>query len=733
MSNPVIETLSPRRRLDLSDAWIFRRARVRRRWLCGTDVSGGETVSLPHCWNRTDTFQTGVIYYRGYGAYRRTFVCPEQMRNGQTWLCSEGFFGISEFWVNGHRIGRASGQYLGVRLPVGRYLRPGTENHIGCRLTNRCGRRELPGIRDPDFLLYGGLAGRVWLERTEDCHLDDRDLHIVAVGGTSPRVEARAKIVNSGPTNKTVSVLWTLATTDGSVLAAQKSRPQVVSAGFDVTVDSKFSAEAVHPWSVTTPHLYQMQATLLLDDQPADCATRKIGFRTAEFRPREGFFLNGERLPLIGCNRHESMPGCGNALSVEQHRTDAAAIREIGMNFVRLSHYPQSPAFLDACDELGILVYAELASWKSVRGGSWLQKALRQFDGMIRRDRHHPSVILWGMGNEGRHRGAFIKLRSLAKKLDATRPVIYAENHLYRARRKKTVGLPDVWGCNYELNSLEEGRDASRLSCVVVSECSNAPHARRGDLEAERQQIDQLAADLTRIEPVPFTAGFAIWCLSDYATLRKARYLRHCGVVDAWREPKLTAFWLRARYSREPFIKLAADWQPESGAIGDPRRVDLFMNVGETEIRINNRPIQIVYGRGHHVLQLPFEPGRLEATGLNAGNTGDTIESFGPATRLKLSALDGVPAVLRLEVLDSAGRLVRNWHGDADLRVRGGARAFPYSTGKILVAAGTARIPVFVEATSCASEWQVSAGGLAPATLSVSDPEETSAYASAEH
>ncbi len=721
MCNPETNNSAATTQLDLSDSWVFHRGRISRRRLCGADAPAGETVSLPHSWNMTDTFQPGVQYYRGTGAYHRSFACPPEFSSGRIWLCSEGFYGTGKVWINGRPAGNVNGQFLGFRLPVDALLRYGEENSIACRLTNRCGNRELPGIRHPDFLLHGGLAGRVWLEKTGDCYLDDRHLQVHPVAGAAPYVNATVCVVNSGKAAVKAAVAWSLKTPAGSLLAAEESVATTVAGDSRETFSIKLPAPDVQLWSDKSPQLYCFEVVLLVDDRPAGNVKRRIGFRTAEFRPGEGFFLNGERLLLAGCNRHESMPGCGNALSVAQHRADAAAIRQMGLNFVRLSHYPQSPAFLDACDEMGILVYAELASWKSVRGGSWLRKAQQQFAGMLRRDRHHPAVILWGMGNEGRHRKAFTVLASLAKQLDPSRPVIYAENHLYRARRKKTVGLPDVWGCNYELDSLEEGCRAAKLRCVIVSECSNAPYARRGDLDAERRQIDQLAADLPRIEAVPFTAGFAIWCFSDYATLRKARFLRYSGVVDAWREPKLAAFWLRARYSREPFIKLAADWQPENTASAALRRVDLFMTVSAAEIRINNRTVKVVEGRGHHLLQLPFEAGRLEAVEVNGAGLRDVIETSGPAARLQLSVFDEPGTVLRLEVLDSNGNLVRNWDGQVNLDVSGAARAFPYRAGKVLVAGGTARIPVAAGGAARKSELRVSAEGLASAEIGMHD------------
>lgn len=711
-----------RERLELSSSWEFSLGRWRRLGLRCPGDSDGDVVSLPHSWNMTDTFQHGVNYYQGSGTYRRTFVCPSAFRNRQVWLCSEGFYGVGNVWLNSRLAGRVNGQFLGFRLPVGHLLHYGEDNHIACRLTNRCGHRELPGIRYPDFLLHGGLSGRVWLETTPTCYLDEQSLLVNAAADASPCVDVGVCLVNEAPQPVHANVVFSLCAPDGSSMADPLSVAHEIAPGERVQVEGAVKAPDVKLWSDESPQLYHLKVTLEVDHAAADSLQRTIGFRTAEFRENEGFFLNGKRLMLRGCNRHETMPGCGRALSEEQHRADAAAIRDMGLNFVRLSHYPQSPGFLNACDEMGLLVYAELASWKSVRGGSWLRKAKQQFADMIQRDRHHPSVILWGMGNEGRHRKAFCALRSLAKQLDPTRPVTYAENHLYRARRKKTIGIPDVWGCNYELDALAEGRDASRLRNVVVSECSNWPDARRGDLTAERQQVDQLASDLSRIETIPYVAGFALWCFADYATLRKSRYLRYSGVVDAWREPKLAAFWLRARYSSVPFVKLATDWQPSEAGSAHLRRVDLFMNVARADVRVNDRTVETRVGKGHHVLELPFEPGCVSAVACDVEGVSDVIASYGCATRLALFWQPDVPATLRIEVHDENGCLVRNWDGQVALETRGGAEAFPYCEGKVLVAGGCARLPVAVNPSQDSFEWHVSADNLQPCTLTISDP-----------
>ncbi len=530
--------------ISLDDAWEFVRGHQSRRWL--REAATQADTTLPHCWNEHDEFQEEVAYYRGPGSYRRTFRLDTAGNVGKAgWVLeSDGFYGTGDVWLNGQRLGRVDGRYLGFRLDATAALRNGAENVIGIRLTNRCGRNVLPGIDMPDFLLYGGLSGHLRLVREPIRRLNPQALAIRTADIDDGGAQVTITWALEGAAQTGDSIEWHLIAPDGNeAVPAQTAAVANRAQGMSV-----FTVKNPKRWNLETPQLYQAEGRLLRDGQALDNIARPFGIRTAEFRPRQGFFLNGSRVELRGCNRHESMPGFGRALPRWMHEADARLLKAMGLNFVRLSHYPQHPAFLDACDRLGILVYAELASWKSVRGGGWLRRAAQQMEGMVRRDRNHPSVILWGMGNEGRHAGAYRCLYSLCKTLDPQRAVTYAENHFYRARRGKTLGIPDVWGLNYEFDALEDGVAASRQQCAVVSECSNYPHTRRGDADAEHIQLTTLQADLARIAQHPEVAGFALWCLNDYATLRKQRYRRFSGIVDGWRTPKASARWLSETY-----------------------------------------------------------------------------------------------------------------------------------------------------------------------------------------
>ncbi|MCE9616404.1 MAG: glycoside hydrolase family 2 protein [Lentisphaerae bacterium] len=711
---------------DLSHGWTFLRRRVRRRWLGGDGAGGDAQVDLPHCWNTTDTFEPGTSYYQGDGAYRRTFEFRHDHAEALTWhLRADGFYGIGDVWLNGERVARVDGQYLGFDLPVNAWLRDG-RNSLGIRLDNRYRRHQLPGIRMPDFLLHGGLAGAVRLCGLPRVHMiaDKTWVYCRNVMTDHADVIIPSALHNVSGRARTVDVAWTIRNSAGKVVAQAASPALWLDNAASVPCVVTVPLPRPRLWSPDIPTLYTAVGEVREGETVLDKHRLHFGCRQAEFRPGAGFFLNDERLELHGCNRHESMPGFGNAMPAAIDRADARLLKQTGCNFVRLSHYPQSPSFMDACDEFGLLVYAELASWKSVRTGGWQRAAQRQLQALIARDRHRPSVILWGLGNESRSRRAYTALRDLAGTLDPTRPVIYAENHLYRARRQRTLGLTDVWGCNYELDELEAGRDASRQQCVIVSECSNYPPATRGDLDAEAAQADLVASDLARFRALPYVAGFTLWCWSDYATMRKERFARHCGIVDAWRLPKLAAGLMQAMFREEPYLHLRGDW----GMAGGPtlRTVHVFSNCPAIELRLDGRVLQTLRGGPHWRVALPHEPLALTAEGVADGRmVFDSLPAHGVATRLEVhgDALAGDPAhsgvlSIRVRAVDAAGHVDLNWRGWAQLAVSGGGTPIAHTPEhRVPLSAGEGRAFVRLLRGGVAVGVTVSAEGVEPAQL----------------
>ncbi len=690
-----------RQTLELNSGWTFCLGKVGRQWLAGLE-GNGKSVSLPHCWNQYDTFQMGKYSYSGNGGYRKSFRVPEVSSPGTWFLRSEGFYGLSEIWLDGRRIARADGQYLGLDVPLDR-LQPG-ERTLAIRLDNRIRRNVLPGFHAPDFLLYGGLVGRVWLERRPTTAFD---LQAITVRSVIDEADRGSVVLHHGSTGKQIRV----DIFDGSGDLVGQSGPRPARAA-----ETEIPIDAPRPWSPDDANLYRAEITLLKGDLALDTVHLPFGFATAEFRSGQGFFLNGEHLYLHGANRHESIPGLGAALPPELHRRDAEYLKGLGCNFVRLSHYPQHPAFLDACDELGLLVYPEIATWKSVRSSrGWLSAARRQMRAMILRDRHRPSIILWGMGNESRSHKAYLQLGDIVRELDPKRSTIYAENHLYRARRKKIIGIPDVWGTNYELEVLSEAAGASRSGTVIVAECCNHPRSIKGEENEELTQLNTLHRDWEGMADQPYVAGYAVWGLADYATEHDDRFRRLPGLLDAWRRPKMAAELFRARHSREPFVALFVTGrgpdQPPSRfrqdidlEPGGNHLIHIFSNCDRVDLTIDGAAPNRLEGALHFVLATGTVPERLEATGTFGSTTATSAwRRHGNGHRIELKpraeAGPGRTLEINLDVIDSAGITARDFNGHCRLTIEGPAQLRAYTEDdEALIARGEGRTYVTCDA-----------------------------------
>lgn len=740
---------APRTFLDLDSGWEFHRRWKRRRWLEHPDGSG-EIVDLPHCWNVLEEFQHGVGYYRGRGSYARSFELSGGDPAGESvWeLVAGGFVGAGEVWLDGERIARVDGRYLGFRIDLTDRLEAARPATVGVRLDTRHRALALPGHPEPDFLIYGGLANGIRLERRPRLRLEESSVRIEGRGllGAEPRVDVEFEVRNDLGHSARPRVEWRIWDTPGGPLAGEPGKERPVAA--EVVDFSELAAHtisgretvsiplpSVRLWDPENPYLYCAEAIVIDgDDRVRDRTSIRFGLREVDLRQGEGLFLNGRRLDLHGANRSESLPGFGSALPRALHRRDAALLKAMGANFVRLSHAPQSPDFLDACDEMGLLVYAEVSSWKSVRKGRWLAAAQWQLQEMIRRDRNRPSFLFWGLGNESRSRGAFVALQQIVRELDPARPTTYAENHLYRARRQGVVGIADLWSINYELDVLPEAPGLSRSGLSLVTECGREAQAQKGSA-TESVQLDRLAGDWAVMEGHRHLCGHAVWSFADYATLHRKRYRRRAGLFDAWRAPKLAAHLFAARFASGPVLQLGvfprsedlAGREEPSGETRSPfcTRVDpgreetmlwelrVITNCESVEILADGARVVVLEGALQYVVPLGGVFRQIEAAGSKDGRSKVACwrragaarsirisrerlgESFGAAVdgRADGSPEVGATEVFTVHVVDSDDLRVEGWSGRLVVSTEGSARAHPYTAaGEILIAGGEGRL-----------------------------------------
>jgi beta-galactosidase len=341
----------------------------------------------------------------------------------------------------------------------------------------------------------------------------------------------------------------------------------------------------VERWSLNNPMLYNVEVKLLDGERETDWKRKRIGFREAVFRP-DGFYLNGEHIKLIGLNRHQTYPYIGAAAPARLQRKDADIIKyELGCNIVRTSHYPQSPHFLNRCDEIGLLVFEEIPGWQHIGDQDWQGIALRDVEAMIVRDRNHPSIVLWGVRiNESQDNEAlYTATNELAHKLDPTRQtggVRYILNSQF---------LEDVFTFNDFSNSV---RDPQHVPYLITEFNGHMFPTKSWDQE---ERLIEHALRHARIQDKQMgrsdVTGAIGWCAFDYNTHREFgsgdRICYH-GVMDIFRLPKYAAYFYESQIAPQvrPVLRAATVWSmgDRSGGGCDP--LVIFSNCDEIEVLI---------------------------------------------------------------------------------------------------------------------------------------------------
>jgi beta-galactosidase len=328
-----------------------------------------EKISLPHSWNTTDVNQdTG--YYRGIGWYRKIIYVPASLQNKSLYLYFEGANQVADVYVNGKLAGTHIGGYTAFSCNIGQLLQFNkdglTANQVMVKLDNRPDEN-IPPL-DADFTFFGGIYRDVYLISANAVHfnLDDAAagglrIKTPQVSNNGANVEIDGSITNTTTDKNEVKVVSSIFTADGRLVKEVKSSFKL-SAG-STTGFSQQLAGILNPhlWSPDDPYLYHVVSKIydkketLLDQQ-----TNPLGLRWFKFDAATGFYLNGKSIKLIGANRHQAYKGMANALPDALHDKDIKLLKDMGANFIRISHYPQDPAVLEACDRLGLLASEEI-------------------------------------------------------------------------------------------------------------------------------------------------------------------------------------------------------------------------------------------------------------------------------------------------------------------------------------------------------------------------------------
>jgi beta-galactosidase len=656
-------------------------------------------IDLPHDWAAEAPFAPNASPSHGFkaigrnfpersvGWYRKSFSIPSSDLGRRISLEFDGVFRDSVVWVNGFRLGRHESGYSSFRYDISDYLNYGGDNVVSVRVD---------ASKEEGWFYEGaGIYRHVWLTTTAPLHVAHWGTFVTTeVGDDRARVTARTTVRNDRDAPATFELEQTVLDPEGNVVARGVVRDGSLPAGATGEFPCELTVARPRLWSLETPLLHRLVTLVRSGGTVVDRYETPFGIRSARFDPDRGFFLNGRRVELQGVNLHQDHAGVGVAIPDALQSYRLKQLKEFGVNAIRCSHNPPAPEFLDDCDRLGLLVIDE----NRLMGSS--PRELDELASMIRRDRNHPSVILWSLGNEewaieGNIRGARITstMQAFAQRLDPSRRMTVAISGGWGG----TSTVVDVAGYNYinQSNPDEQHAKFPRQPGVGTEETST--QGTRGVFFDDRAHVHlapQPRGDTggnfekgwKYYEARPFLAGLFYWTGLDYrgepTPFGWPAIASQFGLLDLCGFPKDPAYYLKAWWTGQPVLHLYPHWN-WPGREGQPIQVVCFSNDEAVELFLNGTSLgkKEVPRNGHLEWTMTYAPGTLEARGYRHGAVRGTakVETTGGAAALVVTPdrpttpperTDAV--VFAISANDSDGRHVPDANNLVKFEVSGG-------------------------------------------------------------
>lgn len=670
-------------------------------------------VDLPHDWAVDLPFSEHASYSHGHkcvgwrfpetsvGWYRKTFRLPAEEKGRHIRIQFDGIYRNAQIWVNGFLVGAEPSGYLHQDYDITDYLLFGDEPERENVVCVRCDA----SLEEGWFYEGAGIYRHVWLEKLSPLH--------VATGGTFVHCT-----LSDNYTRAHVTIETEVRNDGNSALPAYRVEHRIVDASGRVAAvasaqGAALAARSSHTsraetvvgnpalWDIDNPNLYHVETTLLLDGEIADRYTVRTGFREIRLDKDEGLFLNGKHIKIKGFNNHQDHAGVGAAIPDGLQRYRVERLKWMGANAYRASHNPMTAELLDVCDELGMLVFEE----NRLMGINPFQ--LSVLENMIRRDRNHPSIFLWGIGNEEwgiewEERGAEIAatMREYAHRADSTRPMAVASSsgpHILR-----TV---DVAGYNYIRQHPIDTHRADYPERIAVGSEETTGCGTRGEYFPQAAPGRMMSHNFndTLEEPVgfamergwqfydarPWLLGLFFWTGFDYrgepvpmsypATGSLFGVLDYCGFA------KDEAWYLKSWWDDEPVLHIMPHWNLE-GHEGEPVKVRVFSNCDEVQLVVNGKRLKRLPmpRNGHLEWDAVYRPGSVEAIGYKNGKVAlvERIETAGAPESVSTERLRyGDIHVINVSVTDRKGRFVPTAAVPLTVAIEGDARILGFGNG----------------------------------------------------
>lgn len=659
----------------INDGWKFTKGSPFEAQLTGCDDSSWETVNIPHTWNDKDADDETPGFYRGPVWYRKQLFIDKSQEGRRAVIYFEGANQEVRFYLNGQFVGEHKGGYTRFCFDITPHLRYGQENLFAIYVNNVY-NPNIPPL-SADFTFFGGIYRDVYLQFMNPVHIATNDyassgvyIRTPEVNNSAASVEITTLLTNDMLQPTEIRVENIICDADGKEVKKTQAEVKLAAGETKTDISKKIKIDSPRLWDIDDPYRY-MVYTRILDKRKGtllDEVVNPLGLRWFKFDSEKGFFLNGKGRKLIGTARHQDYFQKGNALRDELHVQDVLLLKEMGGNYLRVSHYPQDPVIMEMCDKLGIVTSVEIPVVNAVtETEEFLHNSVEMAKEMVRQDFNRPSVMIWGYMNEIFLRRPYTEGKQLedyyrftekvARALEATirkedpsrytmmayhnMPQYYEDAHLTEIPMIQGWNLYQGWyepDINEFQRLLDRAHKAYKGKVLMVTEYGPGVDPRVHSYQPERFDFSQEYGlvyhkhYLNEMMKRPFIAGSSLWNLNDFYSESRVDAVPHVnnkGVVGLNREKKDVYWFYKTALSRRPILVIGnREWKSRGGVVNTAQKeciqsVPVFSNAEEVELFVNNKSLGKKKIEDNYALfDVPFVGGEnlLEAVAVTGDN-----------------------------------------------------------------------------------------------------------------
>ena len=616
-------------------------------------------VDLPHDWAVELPFSGDASHSHGYktigykypetsvGWYRKKFTIAASDFGRKISIQFDGVHRNATVWINGFYVGNEPSGYATSVYDITDYLNYGDENTVAVRVD--------ASIEEGWYYEGAGIYRHVWLNKTDRLHVAQFGTFVTTeLNGNNAELTVRTKVQNQHDKSSVFTIEQCLLDANNQQVLSGKLENVSLNGNVDNTYFQKIKVEKPTLWSLENPYLYKLKTNIIAEGKIVDSYTTNVGIRTVLFDPNQGFFLNGKSVKIVGTNMHQDHAGVGTAIPDALQEFRIKKLKEMGNNGIRTSHNPATPEMLDACDRLGMLVLDE----NRLMGIN--QEHFDLMERFMVRDRNHPSVVLWSLGNEewaieSNEKGARITktMQEFAQKIDSSRAFTVAISGGWENGSGKTT---QVMGYNYIVQgNIDEHHKNFPWQSGIGTEESNTIGTR--GVYVDDKANGRMAASNRMPENVgtesgwkfyaarPFLSGLFFWTGFDYRgepnPLVWPAVNSQFGIVDLCGFPKDIFYYLKSWWGKQPVMHIMPHWNWK-GSEGKNIKVTIYSNAEEVELVLNKKSLgkKTMEKNGHLEWDVTYQPGTLVAKGFVNGTStvSEQVETTGAPAKVALLA-----------------------------------------------------------------------------------------------